>query len=84
MLRVDTLAADSELRHPRWLEADTLALPSAPKGITLATDCWRGNSLPTGSVVALTRETDTQYFTELLAASCGRRLSPGPGGPRCG
>ena len=68
VLRVDTLADDSEPRYLRWLEADTLALTSPEKGTTLATECWRGDSLSAGSLVALTRDTDTQYFTDVLDA----------------
>jgi hypothetical protein len=50
---IDTLAsADSTLRT--WLEVDALELPPAPKGATLAIDCWRGDSAATGSLGALT------------------------------
>jgi hypothetical protein len=68
VLRVDTLADDSEPRYLRWAEADTMLLPSPQKGTTLATDCWRGEALPSSDLVALTRKTNTQYFTEVLDA----------------
>ena len=68
VLRVDTLAGHSAPRRPTWLEADSLELPAPRRGTTLATECWRGDSLPSGSLVALTRETDTHYFTHVLGA----------------
>ena len=69
VLRVDTLAADSNARFLRWLETDTLALPQPPKGTTVATECWRGDSLPDGTLIALARATYTpRYLTEVLDA----------------
>jgi hypothetical protein len=68
VLHADTLSDQSEPRFPSWLEADTMTLPSPSTRTTVATECWRGDSLPTGDLVALARETDTKYLTDVLDA----------------
>ena len=67
-LRADTLARGAEPRFPRWLEADTMRVTAPGKGTALATECWRGDSHPSGDLVALMRRTDSQYLIEAIQA----------------
>ncbi len=67
-LHADTLVTDSDPRAPRWLEADTLALPPLPKGQLFETGCWRGDSLPSGNLVALIRLSYDDYFPKVFDA----------------
>lgn len=67
-LRVDTLASGTEPRFPRWIEADTMPITAPGKRTTLATSCWRGDSLPAGDLVALMRDTDSAYLIDAIEA----------------
>ena len=68
VLRLDTLADESLPRVPRWLPADTVVLPPPFKNTAFAVECSRGDSAPTGDIVALVRESETQYDTTVLDA----------------
>jgi hypothetical protein len=68
VLRVDTLAPDSDLRRPRWVEVDSLELPQPDGGTRIATDCWRGETMPSGDLVAHVDDADGQYFVDVHAA----------------
>jgi hypothetical protein len=68
VLHADTLADDPPARYPKWIEVDSIQLPSPPKAATRALECWRGDSLPTGNLVAYVRRTDTQYFKDIFGA----------------
>lgn len=68
VLRVDTIAADASLTHPRWLEVDSLELPAPRDGKRLATQCWRGDAPPAADIVAHVDDVDGQYHTTIHAA----------------
>ncbi len=68
VLRADTLATGSGSRQTRWLEIDSLELPPPSPGTTLAIHCWRGDSLPSGGLVAIARTADSRYLGEVVAA----------------
>lgn len=87
-LRLDTLAYDSNPDLLRYLPVDSLRLPSAPKGYAVATDCWRGDSLHPGRVVAVARTTTTAFLNDVIGAWDVDRNSPrivpgNPGGVTC-
>lgn len=67
-IHADTLATDSPPGAPRWLEADTLGLPPLRRGQRFDTDCWRGDSLPAGDLVALVRVSYRDYFPKVFDA----------------
>lgn len=67
VLRLDTLTRDVPPHFPRWITVDSLVLPVPPRGVTIATNCWRGDSLPTGDLIALTRATAGQYWERATA-----------------
>jgi hypothetical protein len=66
VLRLDTLAAGSEPRFPRWIEADTVTLTTPGENTVLATECWRGDTVSRGDLVALVREAETQYLLDVI------------------
>jgi hypothetical protein len=68
VLHADTMADQTAASYPKWIEVDSVELPSPPKGATRATECWRGDSLPTGNILAYVRRTETQYFKDVLQA----------------
>jgi hypothetical protein len=68
VLRLDTLTRDTTPHFPRWITVDSLVLPVPPRGVTIATNCWRGDSIPTGDLIALTRATAAQYWEHASAA----------------
>src|SRR5688500_4500903 len=66
VLRLDTLAMGSEPRFPRWIEADTATLTTPGENTMLATECWRGDTVSRGDLVALVREAETQYLLDVI------------------
>ena len=68
VLRVDTVAEASTPRAPQWLPADSMSLPAPGKNETIATECARGASSPSGDLVALVQTAETQYYPKVLDA----------------
>ena len=67
-LDVDTLATGTDLRHPQWVSAHHVALPSPPKRATFATECAIGFADPDGDLVSLVRNADKPMLTKVLAS----------------
>jgi uncharacterized protein DUF2846 len=68
VLHLDTLSQDSDSRRLVWLQADSVELPPKPKGTTVATNCWHGDSPETGDLLVFVKDTDTPYHSEVVAA----------------
>ena len=68
VLHADTMADQTAAGFPKWIEVDSVELPSPPKGVARASECWRGDSLPSGNILAYVRSTETQYFNDVLQA----------------
>src|SRR5204863_2664403 len=67
-LHLDTLAHRADTRGTKRVEVDRVDLPATAKGMVLATECWRDDSASSGIIVAHVRETDEQYFVNVVAA----------------
>lgn len=88
MLQVDTLVLDSARSGMSWVTVQRLPIPDIPKGYAIATECARGDSPPTGRVVAVVRNRRGNLQPPILRVweldVAALRLSEGPtSGVRC-
>ncbi len=67
-LQVDTLADGADARRPFWLEVRDVHIPAPPNAFGIGTECARGDSSPTGTIIAVTRITKTPFFGDVLQA----------------